>query len=78
MIRDGRDPEMPMASSQTATGWMHTCNYEFEYESEIDRCGSPVHVHGLCESHYKRLITPSDPIAEVEQALKLIQGKEEL
>lgn len=85
MVRDGRDSEMPMASANKAAGQMHivghqpgACNYEFDYDGEIDRCGSSVYVHGLCEAHYKRLTTPSDPIAELEQALKLMRGKEEL
>ena len=77
MIRDGRDPEMPMASAKAATGRVRTCNYEFEYEGEIDRCGSTACVHGLCEAHYKQLITPSDPIAEAEQALKQMRAEGE-
>lgn len=42
MVRDGRDPEMAMVSAYTRVARPEpgTCNYEFEYEGEIDRCGS--------------------------------------
>jgi hypothetical protein len=64
MVRDGRDPDMPMASAARATGRVRICNYEFEYEGEI--CGAPVYVHGLCESHYQQLTAPDNAITEAE------------
>ena len=57
VVRDGRDPEMPMASADKATTQTHiarpevgTCNYEFEYEGQIDRCGLPAYVSRRCRT----------------------------